>query len=52
MDTPYLSIGRLNRRRMLKGLGVGLALPMLEQCVPVFGREAKQIEQPTRMLLI
>ena len=51
-NTPYISTGRLDRRRFFKGLGVGLALPMLEQCLPVFGREAKQIVQPTRMLII
>jgi len=52
MDIPYISTRRLDRRRMLKGLGVGLALPSLEQCVPVFGRDAAKAEQAPRMLLI
>lgn len=52
MDIPYLSTGRMDRRRLLKGLGVCLALPTLEQCVPVFGQKAQLREQTTRMLII
>ncbi len=47
----HLAIRPVNRRRLLKGIGVGLALPMLECMSPVFGKNGNE-ESPRRMLLM
>ena len=52
MNVPHITMARLNRRRFLRGLGVSLALPMLDCMTPVFGRAAKVTKIPRRMLLI
>jgi hypothetical protein len=52
MNMPHLSVSGavVNRRRFLRGIGVGLALPALECMTPVF---AKSVDAPPkRMLLI
>lgn len=50
MNTPHISTP-IPRRRFLRGLGVTLALPVLESLTPVFGRATTPIS-PRRMLLI
>lgn len=52
MKTLHISTGRLNRRQFLRGVGVGLALPILEQSAPVFGKGATSDPSSARMLLI
>lgn len=52
MNAPRLASTPMNRRRFLRGLGVGLALPMLDCMTPVFGNAAKSARAPRRMLLI
>ena len=42
---------RVGRREVLRGLGVGLTLPLLERMVPASSR-ARETAQPRRMLLI
>ncbi|MBG88384.1 MAG: hypothetical protein CMO80_15990 [Verrucomicrobiales bacterium] len=48
MKAPHLAI-RTSRRQFLRGIGVGLSLPLLESFQPAFGKMA---ESPRRMLLI
>lgn len=50
MNSSHLAIRPLSRRRLLRGLGVGLALPMLECMNPVFGKS--KVKPPHRMFLI
>ena len=49
MSAPYVAIPAANRRRFLRGLGIGMALPMLDCMVPAFGKAPRE---PRRMLLI
>jgi len=53
MNAPHVSrsVAMLARRSFLKGVGVTLALPLLECMSPVFVR-AQQAQLPRRMLLI
>ncbi|MEI7774411.1 MAG: DUF1552 domain-containing protein [Verrucomicrobiota bacterium] len=53
MNSPHVSrsASMLARRSFLKGVGVTLALPLLECMSPVFAR-AQQTQLPRRMLLI
>lgn len=53
MKAPHIStsVSHLPRRAFLRGIGVTLALPMLECMTPVFARAART-ESPKRMLLI
>jgi len=53
MKSPHkiTASSRIPRRAFLRGVGVMLALPMLECMTPVFARGAKQ-HSPRRMLLI
>jgi hypothetical protein len=50
MNAPHIAT-HLPRRRFLRGLGVTLAMPVLECMTPVFSR-AEQSQPPKRMLLI
>lgn len=52
MNTTHIATAPLNRRRFLRGLGVGMALPLLDCMTPVFGRDATDPSAPRRMLLI
>ena len=53
MDAPHISTAssHIPRRTFLRGLGVTLALPLLECMTPVFARAASS-QAPRRMLLI
>lgn len=53
MNAPHIAITspRFQRRTFLRGIGVTLALPLLECMTPVFGRAARP-QIPRRMLLI
>jgi len=51
MNAPHLALAPLPRRTFLRGLGVTLALPLLECMRPAFSR-ATAAELPRRMLLI
>jgi len=53
MNAPYISttFSHIPRRTFLRGLGVTLAMPLLECMTPVFGRAAGA-QPPRRMLLI
>jgi hypothetical protein len=54
MRSPFLSrsSAAVSRRRFLRGLGVGLSLPVLDCMTPVFGSAPKDDTAPRRMLLI
>ena len=53
MKAPYVSIGRaLSRRKFLRSVGVGLALPMLDAMTPIFGKSRVPKVIPRRMLAI
>ena len=52
MNAPHIAAKSLNRRRFLRGLGVGMALPMLDCMRPRFSRAATGMEAPRRMLII
>jgi hypothetical protein len=54
MPAPYVSTSsmRVPRRAFLRGLGVALALPLLECMQPVFARSDVSSMAPRRMLLI
>lgn len=52
MHSSHLSSAPLNRRRFLRGLGVGMALPLLDCMTPVFGRVAANRAAPRRMLIV
>ena len=47
---------RISRRKMLRGVGVAMALPMLEAMTPVFGKKLVSLEEhgqrPRRMLAV
>jgi hypothetical protein len=51
MQPPHIPITSSDRRQFLRGIGVGLALPMLESLKPVIGRSPADFP-PRRMLLI
>ena len=53
MDAPHISTAssHIPRRTFLRGLGVTLALPLLECMTPVFARAASS-QAPRRMLLV
>ena len=50
MNSAHIARQPLSRRKLLRGLGVGLALPMLDCMNPVFGKS--KIKPSHRMLLI
>jgi len=50
MAAPYIAKSHASRRRFLRGVGVGMALPLLDCMTPAFGNTAPKI--PQRMLLI
>ena len=50
MNAPHIAIPTTNRRHFLRGIGVGLALPLLDCMKPAFG--ADRTAAPMRMLLI
>ena len=43
---------KIDRRRFIRGIGVSLALPILEQTLPVFARAEEGTDSRSRMLLI
>jgi len=49
---PNLISHSSNRRRFLRGLGVGLALPALDCMTPAFGRTGGKPDSPRRMLVV
>ena len=51
MNSAHIAIAPLERRTFLRGLGVALALPLLEAMTPVFSRAAAP-KTPRRMLAI
>ena len=51
MESPYISNSDYSRRRFLQGVGVALALPLMECFTPVFSRAA-QVQSPRRFLAI
>ena len=52
MKAPHLASKPLSRRTFLRGLGVSVALPMLDCMTSVFGRAATDTPVPRRMLII
>lgn len=54
MNAPHVSTdsSHLGRRTFLRGLGVSLALPVLECMSPVFARSVSPDKTPKRMLVI
>jgi hypothetical protein len=51
MNAPHIPRTALDRRAFLRGIGVTLALPLLECMTPIFARAAEPLP-PRRMLLI
>ena len=53
-DTPYLATSehRIGRRQLLRGLGVSLALPMLEAMTPAFATSKEPQTKPRRLFAI
>ncbi|MFT4690200.1 MAG: hypothetical protein ACI9OD_002416 [Limisphaerales bacterium] len=52
MQASHIMNKDWDRRRFLRGLGVGVALPFLECMSPVFSRAGTKPDSPRRMLLI
>ena len=52
MKAPHIANLRIERRGFLRGIGVGLSLPLLEQSLPVFGKTAPTAPHATSRLLI
>ena len=48
----FLTQKRLDRRTALKGIGVSVALPLLEAMMPVRGAEARQMTKKLRFVAI
>ncbi|MFT4588242.1 MAG: hypothetical protein ACI8QF_002343 [Limisphaerales bacterium] len=52
MKPTHIATTPLCRRRFLRGMGVGMALPMLDCMTTVFGQDATRPQAPRSMLLI